>query len=698
MRKTALLLLLILLPLTASLSLAQPPLPGVVALASQAASRDIGFGKPAVVTPGGTFSFTLSADPGPLKGGYIYTVALDGNKLVVLNYTLSLSYSAGKVSASLPSGVRPGLYDLVIVGQARVELPRSVWVLDTAKTTFRVVHFTDQHYGAGQPDILTGDMNRFAGYVVASLLAPDFIIDTGDLADTVNEQFYRWAVAYERAFLYSYPIFAVPGNHDTPSELWSKYYGSPTWYRLIGDKLLIIGLYTYEQGYVPMEQLRWAEEVLKQHASVPYKVIVFHHPVFYYQGELRTTYDDERVIYPYNPQRPGSPVYSSWSGNMEVTRYFLRLVEEYGVTLVVAGHIHRNAFVKYTSTRTGRTSYFVTSTTLGMGSAIYDGFNFYELDLQRGTVDFPVKPPTFIGFANDSRVLAQNSIPIGIYPPPNSLGVSNQVFTPSTLYQWPNAYVITLENRLSYLNLENNLVWCFPWNGNLSARVIESKGGAEFSVLDTISLGGRLYLAVRIKLPPGSRLVVALNNAPDTSPPEFRKVLMIPEQPQPGSRFQAFVEVGESGWGVASFTATLVSGSTSTPLDVQLYTPSTLADPIASCTFKISGTIPDVGSEVKLILTAVDFAGNEARREIVLFRAPEQPAPAQPSPAQPSSQPSEQPEPSQPPAARQPPQEQPGPQPEPVMAAQPLLVVAAALLIAAAAILVVLALRTRRSK
>ncbi|MEM4015697.1 MAG: hypothetical protein QXQ34_05080, partial [Thermofilum sp.] len=178
MRKAALLLVFLVVLLPANLPLAQPPLPGVPALASQTASSDISIGKPAVVTPGGSFSFSLSTDPGPLKGGYIYSVVFDGGRLVLLNYTLTLSYSAGKVSASLPSGVRPGLYDLVVVGQARIELPRSVWVLDPSKTSFRIVHVTDQHYGAGQPDILTGDTNRFAGYVVASLLAPDFIVDT----------------------------------------------------------------------------------------------------------------------------------------------------------------------------------------------------------------------------------------------------------------------------------------------------------------------------------------------------------------------------------------------------------------------------------------------------------------------------------------------------------------------------------------
>jgi 3',5'-cyclic AMP phosphodiesterase CpdA len=691
MREAAVALLVAVLLLSQA-ALSQPALPGVPALFQRAVTPDIGLGKPAVVKPGGSFQFTL---PGfSVSQGYIYTVVLEGGKLRLLNYTVPVSVSGQQVTVAVPSEVRPALYDLVLAGQGRVEVPRSVWVIDPSASKLRIVHISDQHYGAGQPDVITGDRNRFSGYIVASLLSPDLIIDTGDVADTASEQQYRWAYAYERAFLYSFPVFSIPGNHDTPPDAYTGYYGSPWWYRLIGDRLLVIGLYSYEQGYVPLEQLRWAEEVLRKHASVPVKIILVHHPVFYYQGELKTTYDDEKVIYPYDPQKsPGSPIYSTWSGNMEATRYFLRLVEEYGVNFVFSGHVHRDLYVKYTSTRTGRTTYFVTTTTLGMGSAIYDGLGLYAIDLGTGAIDFPVKPKSFIGFANESRRLAQNSIPVGTYPPANSLGVANQVFVPAALYQSEHAYVITLENKLDYLQLENSVVWCLPWSGNLTVKV-EQSGGAEFTVLDQLRVGDKLFLGVRIRLPPQGKLTVILANAPDLEAPKVTVGMVSPEKPAPGSTFTALVEVEDRGWGLASFSASMLAGGAETPVEAQLYLPGTLADPVGKYVYKLTAKVPSGTSEVKLVFTAVDFAGRVTRQEYELPLAlPEGKPSAEQKPSTAQETPQPQPSPPQPPA--QPPETKPAPAAPPVEQAPPgvITLIIFALLVVTVALLLVAALR-----
>ncbi len=636
MKKAATVAMIIAVLLFSLIASAQPALPGLSQLAITTYSSDISLGKPAAVVPGGSFTFTLTGGVGQPSAAYMITVTVVDGKLRLLNYSLSVSYSAGKVTVSVPSDARPGVYDLVLVGQQKLEIPRSVWVVNVTKTTLRIVHISDQHYGAGQPDILTGDMNRIAGYLIASLLNPDLVIDTGDLGDTANEPQYRWAYSYERAFLYGFPVFAVPGNHDTPPDAWSKYYGSTTWYRLIADRLLIVGLYTYEQGYLPLDQLQWAEGILKQYSSTPFKIILFHHPVFYYQGELKTTYDDASVIAPYDPQKnPNSPLYSSWSGNMEATRYFLRLVENYGVNLVLSGHVHRDLYVKYTSTRTGKTTYFITTTTLGMGSAIYDGIGVFEINLENGNITFPVRSPTFKGFAYDPKKLAQNSIPVGVYPPKNNLGVSNQVFTPSALYMWPHAYVLTVENRLEYLNLDNIVVWCLPWSGDFSPKVVEASGGARFEVLDSLRVGDALYAAVRIKLPPGGKLVVALSNSPDAEPPKISVKMLIPEKPAPGGQFQAFVDVSDKGWGVANFTASLVVDGVKQPLTVSLYTPGTLVDPISSMSFKLTGALPANAGSAKLVLSATDYAGHATTLEYTLLGKAEVPQPVPQPVAQP---------------------------------------------------------------
>jgi len=692
-KHSVVLLLVIVFAILFSPAHSQPSLPGIPSLAQQNPASNVGLGKPAVVQPGKSFQVVLQqgVQVGAVTSAYIYTVTYDSG-LKVRNYTVTVTGGGNTLTVSIPTNAEPGLYDLVIRGTSTIKLLRSVWVYKTLPPKLRIVHFSDQHYGAGQPDVITGDMNRLAGYLVASLLNPDIVIDTGDIADTASADQYAQAVSYEYAFLYNYPIFAVPGNHDHPPDSFTKYYGDTYWYRLIGDKLLIVGLFSPEQGYPPMEQLQWASQVLEANKAVPIKVILVHHPVFYYQGELKTRYDDQNIISPYDPQKnPNSPVSSYWSVNMDAVKYFLKMIEDYRVNYVLSGHVHRDLFTKYTSTRTGSTTYFITITTMGMGSAIYDGLDYYTLDLNTGTLDFPVKPPTFIGFNNDSRKLAQNSIPVGIYPPTNNLGVSNQVFTPTFYLQSVDAYIFRVENSLPYLNLENTVVWCLPWTGDFNIKVLSALNGASVEVLDKMVLEGKLYIALHIKLPHTGKLEFALYKAPDTQPPAIKVKMLNPAKPATGATVNVFVEVSDPGWGVKNFTASYFLAGKEYKLTPELYTPNTLTSPATAFVYKL--TIPpleNVGNlTIKMI--AFDNAGNRAAGEYTLtYESPTPP----PQPQQPTQQPPTQP---QVPAPQETPQPSP-PTPQPAPApALPILPIIGAMLIAIAIILLLsLALRGRR--
>jgi 3',5'-cyclic AMP phosphodiesterase CpdA len=694
-RYLAIFSLIIVLAVAFAPAFSQPNLPGILSLAQQNPATNIGLGKPAIVQPGGTVQVKLqqNVQVGTVSTVYMYTVVYDSG-LKIRNYTVTVTGSGNTLTLSIPPSVEPGLYDLVVKGSTTLRLPRSVWVYKTLPSKLKIVHFSDQHYGAGQPDVITGDMNRLAGYLVASLLGPDIIIDTGDIADTASADQYAQAVSFEYAFLYSYPILAVPGNHDHPPDSFTKYYGDTTWYRVIGGKLLIIGLFSPEQGYPPMEQLQWASQVLEANKDVPIKIILVHHPVFYYQGELKTRYDDQNVIAPYDPKKnPNSPVSSYWSANMDAVRYFLKMIEDYKVNYVLSGHVHRDLFTKYTSTRTGSTTYFITITTLGMGSAIYDGLDFYTLDLTTGNLDFPFKPPTFIGFNNDSRKLAQNTIPVGIYPPRNNLGVSNQVFTPTYYLQAGEAYVFSVENDLSYLDLENTVVWCLPWTGDFNIKVLNALNGASIQVLDKMYLDGKLYIALHVKLPYKGRLEFALYKAPDNQPPTIKVKMLNPAQPASGATVNVFVEVADSGWGVKNFTASYVLAGKEYKLTPELYSPNTLTSPVTSFIYKL--TIPPIENvdSITIKMVAFDNAGNQATSEYKLAyqtptpstqqptqpgqpSQPSQPQPNQTAPTQPTTQPS-QTQPAQPPTL-------------------PILPIAGGILIVAVAMLVLLALRERK--
>lgn len=74
-----------------------------------------------------------------------------------------------------------------------------------------------------------------------------------------------------------------------------------------------------ERGLIP--------EALRNFSYIPLKIVVFHYPMFYYQGEVVARYDDEETLKPYEPDVE-TPVSSYWSSNMTSFRYVLKLIEE----------------------------------------------------------------------------------------------------------------------------------------------------------------------------------------------------------------------------------------------------------------------------------------------------------------------------------------------------------------------------------
>ncbi|MGC9122275.1 MAG: metallophosphoesterase family protein, partial [Thermogladius sp.] len=491
-----------------------------------------------------------------------------------------------------------GVYDIVLTGGQTLYLPRSLWVIKTLGDVLRIVHVSDQHYGAGQPNITTGDMNRFSSYLVTGLLSPDLVIDTGDLADTASAPQYEQAVGFEYAFLYSFPILGNPGNHDMPNDQYYKYLGDTQWYRVIGGKVLIVAVNTREAGPLDWDQLVFLESTLKQFSNVPIKILLMHHPMFYYQGELITSSDDQQTLGPYVSGGPWTPVSSYWSGNMTSFFYTLRLIEDYNITYVLAGHVHRDLFVKYVSTRTNTTTYFLTITTSGMGSAIYDGIDYYGLDTKTGDLQFLAKPPTFIGFSNITGDLAKkykpnhamNSLPIGIYPPRNDYGVENQSFVPAVLLQTPHAYIVKAYNNLSYLNLSGVVVWSLPWAGDLIFKLLNATGGASVQVVDKLLVGDRLFVALNISLPYGSGLEFALANMADEEPPQVSIKLTVPKVPTLGRQLMVYLDLTDKDWGPKNITVTYTYDGNTVTLQPTLSSPGTLA--YSSDTYTYLLTLP----------------------------------------------------------------------------------------------------------
>lgn len=591
-------------PLTTSDNgVSTPTLPDITSRVEELPVLNLGPGKPVVVYPGETFSVKFRVDPGNVVGGYTYMVKLVNNSLKLYNYTVTITGSGLEYNVTLPGNVEPGLYDLVVIGDQEYFIPRSVWVIGGLEDIISMVHMSDLHFGTGTPDVESGIRKRMSGLVMTQLLGPDMVINTGDEADTVAMSQYIESRAYRYSLLYPIPVFLNPGNHDWPNDNFIKYYGETTWYRLIGDKILLIALNTRgEVGYPDWNQLVWLTNVLEEYRNVSIKIIQMHHPVFYWQGVLNTTYNSSLITG--LSENVSSPISNSWKGNITAAKYFLKLCEKYNVSIVFAGHIHRDQYVEYHSTWTNTTTYFITTTTLAHGTGTYNGLQYIELNTTKFNLSFPHAPPTFIGFKDHPKDSVFNSIH-------NSEQYFKAIFTIS-----PNAYVFDIANNLDYLNFSNTILLALPWNGSVAGlEVVETSGNASVYLVDSMIVNNTLYIAIHIDLPRYSSAVfVIYNNPEDREPPVINLRLAMPIPPILNSDNRFYFDIIDYGWGLRSVDAKIIYMGQEFPVtQIAKYSDTTYLIKL-----RMTGNEPKT---ITLIVIAVDYANNTgiARYNITFY-------------------------------------------------------------------------------
>ncbi|MEM3912424.1 MAG: metallophosphoesterase [Desulfurococcaceae archaeon] len=527
---------------------------------------DFGPTAPMVVEPGGCFIGTLSNNY-DINYAYIWTVQQDNLKL--LNYTVTLEkLDSNKIRICIPRSSEEGVYDLVLISQTgQYSVPRSVWVVNNLPNSIRVVAMSDLHFGAGPDKVYNGDVNRFSAAILAASLNPTFIIWAGDITDHASENEAQFAQSYRYILLYKYPVLGVAGNHDYPSSNYEKYLGPTRWIRVIGDKLIVIGVYTVpyisENNIITWDEIKFMEEALRNYSYIPYKIIITHYPMFYYQGELYTRYDDEELLKPYS-QGATTPVSSYWSVNMTAFRYVLKLIEDYNVTVVISGHIHVDQYVKYVSTRTNTTTYFITITTAAHGSATYQGLTVFDLDLTNGKITFPVTPPGFIGFNNSTSRSASNSIPVSI--------------ARTKLVRTPVYYKLAVGNTAPWYTINATNIIALPWISEL--KTIETKvdiqgKGAEIDILNTLLINNILFINLKLIVPSGSSGVLHIAWLNDEKPPivELTGRKYYPSIPQLNRSFTVYVKISDDAWGLDFDNIVVKFNGTSITLN---YSPETL--------------------------------------------------------------------------------------------------------------------------
>lgn len=478
-----------------------------------------------------------------IYGAYIWKVKEKDGNLLVYNYSLILRrLDDVNLEICLPIGVDEGVYDLELIGEATYTVPRSVWVLNEIPNVIRVVVMSDLHFGTGPDITYYGDLNRYTAAILANSLNPTLIIWTGDITESGAEVQTQLAQSYRYMMLYKYPVLSVPGNHDYPGGTYRRYLGPTRWVRVLGDKLLIIGVYTVpydsERNIITWDEIQFLEEALSNYSYIPYKIVAFHYPMFYYQGELTTRYDDEEFLVPYAPG-VNTPVSSYWSGNITAFRYVLKLIEDYGVNIVLAGHVHVDQYVKYTSTRTQTTTYFITMTTTAHGTRTYQGVTCFDLNLETGEIVFPVKPPGFIGFENSTAKFSRNSIPV--------------VYFSSKLIKTAYSYKIATSNQATWYDLNVSTVIALPWSAEFTdIRILTNTTGgqAESRVISTKLVSNNLFAYIRLYNPFKTNSTVILAGVEDKIPPVITLRRYIPETPVINRSFTLLIEIYDDEWGL----------------------------------------------------------------------------------------------------------------------------------------------------
>ncbi len=546
------------------------------------AIKDPLYSIPAVTIPGEQFNVTLA-------GIIDEDINISGLFIVAPSYNYTCSYNIISMnetslvlSVEVPENTTPELYDIYLKiqdGNKTITLhePRSLWILNEYPSTIKFLHYTDIHIGIRTDNIWAYEF-YYSAINLANMLPVNFVVITGDDVDVGSDiaslKLFRTLTNFMRK-----PTFIIPGNHDHAGvntitafkeKYYGKYIGRRYWYRVIG-KFLLVGLDTGSYGYLDDKQLKWLENILNRYND-KVKIILTHHPLFGYdaRGYITGTWKEFNKLY--------NLLYPSWQEYSDSAREFLRLIEEYNITMVLAGHIHTDRVVIYNNR-----TYFITTTTTcaGRRESDYRGFRIIEV--------------------------TDNGIVIKYYDPSRNpfQGMSSyniEVF--ETEFKWPTNFTYFVnymrEDSKGWLNINNATLYLYV---NKTLGKDEYKIFGNSTNIALLPYGDYwLVKATNISVSPGKLTELVVSPFIDNVPPTISMVYYTPRTPPQRSQVTFLIKVEDKGWGVRRVEIIYTYMGTN-------YTIPTYFDG------KYWGTIlpPLPGAEnTTIVVVAEDFAGNKA--------------------------------------------------------------------------------------
>lgn len=548
---------------------------------------------PEPVLAGG--SLKVEVDAGPDAGDWAakLTSEYDSSFLNMRNST----YTEGKgwtLFYDVPVALRPELYSLNLAfiedgATTNHTQPRSVWVLDEWPERLTIGQISDTHLPYG------GDV--FASYVhEANLIRPDVVICTGDVVD-VETIAKAWTYLQNVLGRLEVPSFLLPGNHDyagAASEYYQRYCGLLNYSANVGN-FLFLALDTTDEGFVSLSQLRWAERVLQRYPK-KVKIVGFHHPLFGNGdgGEITGEWSEIESLREY--------VYFSWEEHMAEARELLRLVEEYDVRLILAGHIHRDVIYVYNERHN-----FVTTGPCGgsLREGDYPGSRLIEVDAEGYVV--------LDEYAEEHLSDPPNSIPIGYV---------------SYCYKAENDGTETAVSATVVNGLE------LP----LTDAVLEFHVSAEHAIEDyefhlatpshveTFTTEREHRFIAHVDVPAQSTLHLTLAAAEDDVEPTIE--VLLPEKTEEEIPIPITVAAADEGWGVREVEVSYSTDGGATWIDVDLPFPVHVsADeyvveyPTTEYDIVLPG--PERGIGLPVEFRASDFADNYKTLRYIILIGPQ---------------------------------------------------------------------------
>jgi hypothetical protein len=353
------------------------------------------------------------------------------------------------------------------------------------------------------------------------------VIATGDIVqeEPVKE---HWIYLQSLLPRLEVPSFLLPGNHDHAGgggKIYQKYGGLLNYSVVMGD-FFFLAMDSDLEGEDWLNQLKWVESELQKHSD---KVIImaWHHPLF------------SSEYHEISGSVNGGYIYGSWENSTDLAQYMhyqwlhddapssaatkvLRIVEEYDVRVILAGHVHLDIIYILNDRH-----HFITVGPVGGGlpPKVYHGSRLVTVDTD-GNVS--------LDWYGDTRML----------DPPNAIPVYGLQYWYSSENDWSeNSVTATIMNDLE-MPLENARLEFHVSSSNPVEAYEFTVAPNRHEVYTTEE--GHIFAAY-YDVPAGGSLDVTLSSVEDTTDP---KVSLTHSDYTPGSQLSGTITVTDSDWGV----------------------------------------------------------------------------------------------------------------------------------------------------